>query len=63
MPDITKCIDHQCPKNRECYRYIAIPNDFRQSYFVESPRVKEGEKKGECNYYWPIKKENEDISR
>jgi len=38
MPDITMCEDKECPLRNECYRYRAIPNEFRQYYFCESPR-------------------------
>lgn len=47
MADITMCMDNECPQNKTCYRYNAIPNEFRQSYFANSPR------KGEdCEYYY-----------
>jgi hypothetical protein len=39
MPDITMCSDEKCPHRMKCYRYRAIPNGDRQSWFTESPRV------------------------
>lgn len=38
MPDITMCNDKECPKRMKCYRFTALVNKNRQSYFIESPR-------------------------
>lgn len=38
MSDITKCDDKSCPMKNECYRYRAISSEYRQSYFMDSPR-------------------------
>jgi hypothetical protein len=32
MADISMCQSENCPKNKECYRYMAIPNEQYQSY-------------------------------
>lgn len=32
MPDITMCMSKDCPKKNECYRYIAKPDKYYQSY-------------------------------
>lgn len=48
MPDITMCPGGSCPDKERCYRFIAEPNPFRQSYFMSPPR-----KDGECNYFSP----------
>lgn len=48
MPDITMCIDHECPQNHNCYRYKAEPSQ-RQAYFVATPR-----RNGECEMYWAM---------
>lgn len=37
MSDITKCPGTDCPVRDRCYRFAAIPNSFRQSYFTETP--------------------------
>ena len=59
MPDITMCKDTRCPQNERCYRYIALPNDLWQSYFLSSPKKMDG-----CPEFWPIEsKEYEDRSR
>ena len=38
MADITMCLDSTCPKRKKCYRFTAKPNEYRQSYFSDSPR-------------------------
>lgn len=37
MPDITMCNGTECPMKYECYRYLAEPNPYRQSYFMSAP--------------------------
>ncbi len=32
MPDITMCMNKECPLRNTCYRYTAIPKDKGQSY-------------------------------
>lgn len=32
MSDITMCINHDCVKRAECYRYRVSPNKYRQAY-------------------------------
>lgn len=41
MPDITMCKGVNCPKKDKCFRYKAIPDNLRQSYFMDSPYDKE----------------------
>ena len=48
MPDISMCNDYSCPQFEKCYRAQAKPSEYRQSYFRDSPRDKDG-----CNYFWP----------
>lgn len=57
MPDTTMCNDYSCPQFDKCYRAQAKPS-MRQSYFVISPRDKEG-----CSYFWPLEETNENSSR
>jgi hypothetical protein len=58
MPDITMCSGDNCPAKETCYRFTAIPNEWRQSYFMEAPI------KGDntCEYFMKVwdktKKEN-----
>lgn len=49
MADITKCNGKNCPLSKNCYRFAAQVNEYRQSYFTEPPYNKEKE---ECEYYW-----------
>lgn len=44
MADITMCKWENCTKKEKCYRYTAIVNEFRQSYFLETP-------KWDCDYF------------
>ena len=32
MPDISMCMNSDCKHKSICYRYSAIPNEYRQSY-------------------------------
>lgn len=48
MPDITMCKDENCNKKEKCHRFTAIPWNFGQSYFMNSPRKKDG-----CVYFYP----------
>jgi hypothetical protein len=50
MPDITMCEGKDCPLKETCYRYLADPSRYRQSYFMEPPF-----KDKECEHYWNIK--------
>ena len=58
MPDISMCNDYSCPKFDKCYRAQAKPSEYRQSYFMNSPRDKDG-----CNYFWPLEETNESSLR
>lgn len=46
MPDITMCRDSTCPMRGECYRYRAMPCEWRQSYFMGTIRKSDTE----CDY-------------
>lgn len=51
MADITMCRDDKCPRRGTCYRFSATADNYRQSYFVTSPR-----QPGDiCTWYWPVK--------
>jgi hypothetical protein len=47
-----------CEQRETCYRYKAIPCEYRQSYFMLAPLsvvTQEGSPvKQACGYYWPI---------
>lgn len=42
MADITMCSGHSCPMKEKCYRFVAIPNIYRQSYFMKPPVQADG---------------------
>jgi hypothetical protein len=55
MPDIAMCMNPEsCYKKESCYRAVAEPSEYRQSY---SPFYKEGE---DCRHYWRVQKEKRD---
>lgn len=37
MPDYCMCRDALCPNRHSCFRYRAVPNGWRQSYFAGPP--------------------------
>lgn len=53
MPDISMCHGGSCPHKMNCYRYRAIPCEYRQAYFIGTPIEEED---GQCGYFWEIKK-------
>jgi hypothetical protein len=53
MPDITMCSNHACPLRETCYRYMAEPNPWRQSYSLFEP------KNGECEHLLPLRPRRE----
>ena len=48
MADITKCKGTNCPLKETCYRFTAIANEYRQSYFAEVPLKEDNT----CDDYW-----------
>jgi hypothetical protein len=59
MADITMCQGISsdnigCDKREQCYRHTAVPNEFRQSYFMGAPLVIVVNDSGwsqECDYF------------
>jgi hypothetical protein len=49
MPDITMCDSPMCLKAEQCYRFMAVPSIYRQSY---ADFYVPGE---ECSHYSPIR--------
>lgn len=49
MPDITMCVNDDCPSKFECYRYMAVPSELRQSYAAF-----EHGKSDKCGHFQPI---------
>jgi len=54
MPDITMCSNVQCPLREDCYRFSAIPSEYRQAYSEFKPYDEGGDIK--CDYQIKIKK-------
>lgn len=51
MVDISKCRDINCHIKGRCFRYLAKPDEYCQSYFSSSPRDQFG-----CKEFMDIKK-------
>lgn len=54
MPDITMCNGGKCPLKEKCYRYLATPSKYRQSYFV-TPPFETNNEETVCSYFSEIK--------
>ena len=50
MPDIAMCLSFKCPKRGNCYRYLAKPSPYVQSYLHDN--TQNGEK---CDKFLPVK--------
>lgn len=50
MPDITMCSGEGCPDSLKshCYRFLAEPSSYGQSYFLEAPFHQTSDR---CNYF------------
>ena len=55
MPDITMCTGDDCPMKNTCYRYLATPSEYWQSYFACVPYAN-----SECEHYWECEEEKRD---
>ena len=55
--DFTMCNGDGCPIRIECMRYTAMPNEHRQSYFLESPGAKNEDGVFSCEMFWGDKQE------
>ena len=51
MPDISMCSGQTCPQKDTCFRYLAKPSEWRQSYFLGIPLKEDGT----CEHYWEVK--------
>lgn len=60
MADITMCKGLGCNKKRECYRFTAKPNEFRQAYFTGTPWFMTSTGKLRCDWFDPI--DNDPVS-
>ena len=46
MPDISMCNNKDCKSRKTCYRYMAPPSEFMQSYLVIKGVM------DKCKHYW-----------
>ena len=54
MPDITLCMNENCPIRKRCGRFMGEPDNLWQSFANYQPNTQvSGEI--ECDYYWDIK--------
>lgn len=53
MADITMCVGTGCPLCETCYRYMAEPNEYRQSYADFTGKVTKGDDGYDCPEYVP----------
>jgi hypothetical protein len=51
MADITKCSGDNCPIKENCYRFTAVENEYRQSYFIKIPYNHESKI---CDYFMKV---------
>lgn len=59
MPDISMCNGIKCrsvcPLKDNCYRYRAVPCEFRQSYFMNAPFTINEDLTVTCDYFSKIR--------
>lgn len=55
MPDITMCVNKQCPLRAKCYRYRAVPSTW-QSYAKFEPEIRQTKPVfvATCFEFWEI---------
>ena len=51
MPDIAMCRDENCPSRLKCYRFVATPSKWLQSYGGFGRET--GDEK--CGSFWPVR--------
>ena len=50
MPDISMCSNQTCPSRKQCYRFMAIESQYRQTYAIFHYDISSGR----CDFFWPI---------
>lgn len=58
MPDITMCVNKQCPLGDECYRFMAQPKPQNQSFAFFHSYLDEEDIQWKCNHFIPIKEKD-----
>lgn len=51
MPDISMCKNEECPLSNSCYRFLAIPDEYMQSYINFKPKIDPILDEVECDFY------------
>ncbi len=59
MPDITMCNNRCCPRRNKCYRHVAEPGEYQQSYFRFLDVDSEEQFAKYCGHYWEVASNNE----
>ena len=54
MPDITMCSGSNCPIKEACWRHTAVPNEYRQAFFMNPPFDHEA---NDCEMFWKIEED------
>ena len=44
------CAGLGCPKKDSCKRHVAVPNEYRQSFFAKTPLKEDNT----CDHYWEV---------
>ena len=55
MPDITLCCNRDCPMRTKCYRYLARPDEYAQSFALFQSKYKtneQGHRIWTCDHFW-----------
>lgn len=62
MPDITICVNDDCPLSYSCWRFNCPPSQYRQSYTMCKPEINEVLDEVDCKMYLetPNNKKNKD---
>ena len=54
MPDITMCMNAECPVRKRCYRYVVRPSEDNQSYAMFKPKKENGDVS--CDFFMSIER-------
>lgn len=60
MPDITMCVNADCPIREFCYRYRAKPDDIHQSFAVFEFTLRGGFIT-QCAEFWDLREEKRPV--
>ena len=63
MPDITMCCNSDCPMRGKCYRYLAKPDKYAQSFALFHSKYKtnkQGHRIWTCDRFWELDPRRDD---